>query len=182
MSKETTEGQKQISMQLLRNNGCLKKNAITNGSVLWSAKGKENGKVGISVDTNPSNAKIVFDYKVRPYGGEWKSIDYSLSLLSIPCNYGGKRWYFKCNATQGGIFCGKRVSILYLSGDYFVCRKCADLSYESRNRCKSLRHGAFSNLARQIDADKYYEKNVKKRHYAGKMTRQYRRYLKILES
>lgn len=49
-----------------------------------------------------------------------------IALTSTPCHYGGTRWWFLCPG------CAKRVGVLVLRGQRYVCRHCAEVSYRSQ--------------------------------------------------
>jgi len=81
------------------------------------------------------------------------------------------------------VYCGRRVGTLYLAsgGNYFGCRHCYDLSYESRNEC---RLGRFGNIGFPLKAERQYEelyKSIKRWTWRGKPTRKVRK-LKALEA
>jgi hypothetical protein len=67
--------------------------------------------------------------------GKETHFDYKVQLETTSCHLGGVRWWFICPLTKNGIYCGRRVGILYRApqADYYGCRHCYDLSYESRN-------------------------------------------------
>ena len=70
------------------------------------------------------------------------------------------------------------MGVLYKAGDYFGCRHCYNLTYNSRNL------SGISKVAGQtisIPELEKLESEVKTKYYAGKMTRRYRRYLKKQE-
>lgn len=54
-------------------------------------------------------------------------MDYSIALISTTPNYGGQRPWFLCP------HCDRRCGKLYLAPgrQYFLCRRCADLTYQS---------------------------------------------------
>ena len=47
----------------------------------------------------------------------------NIELVTTACNYGGKRYWLYCPD------CGKRVRVLYYSGNHFTCRTCSKLLY-----------------------------------------------------
>ncbi len=68
--------------------------------------------------------------------------------------------------------------MLYKAGDYFGCRHCYNLTYNSRNL------GGISKLAGQVISFpelERFENEVKRKYYAGEMTRKYKRLLKKQE-
>lgn len=176
--RDTTEGSKRVELSWLR-----KKNYLTGysgGNINWSVYGEPTGNVNIQVDTSSDNPNIKFAYKVRKHGEEeWRDIDFSFRMESIPCRFGGRRWFFVCGLYKNNQYCGRRVRILYQTGDYFGCRKCADLTYESCNEGKRTRYGIWKAFTNESKAEEYYLKNVKRHFYRGKPTKKYKRYLEI---
>ncbi len=61
------------------------------------------------------------------------SAEQRIELTTTDCNYGKFRYWFICPVVKDGIFCGNRAAKLYLppAGQYFGCRECYDLTYES---------------------------------------------------
>lgn len=177
--RDTTEGAKRIELAWLRKHNYL--GGYSGGRLSWSYNGSPSGDIRVRVDTSNDAPYIEFDYKVKKHHeGEdkWREIKYQFQMESIPCRFGGKKWFFICGLYKSGVFCGSRVRNLYMAGDYFGCRKCANLSYQSCNESKRYR-GMFKILTQDWKAEDYYIKNVKRRLYRGKPTRKYRRYLKI---
>ena len=134
--------------------------------ITWvmSNTGKESHAV-VCVDTSSEpHAKLrylVFDAegKVTPY-------DTEVSLVTTPCNLGGVRYWFTCPA------CSRRVGGLYIApGDYyFMCRHCANLTYNSRNR--SSLFAVFGHTSRQMDK---LRSEIKRWAWQGRPTRKVRR-------
>jgi hypothetical protein len=60
----------------------------------------------------------------RHGGDTGQEMNYPVLIDWTPCNYGGKRAWWKCPC------CGRRVAVLY-SGKMFACRHCHRLDYES---------------------------------------------------
>ena len=77
----------------------------------------------------PESLRLIYTLK-KHSTGEKKDFDYSVRLTTTPLPWGGFRFWFICPI----VGCGRRVSVLYLApgGDYFACRHCYRLSYESR--------------------------------------------------
>jgi hypothetical protein len=58
---------------------------------------------------------------------------YPVALESTPCNFGGRRWWFRCPAVIEGQRCQRRCRILNRPyGSYFACGECHQLTYRSR--------------------------------------------------
>jgi len=124
---------------------------------------------------------INFIYKVKQNYEpveKYRDINYKFSLESVPCYFGGKRWFFICGLYKNGKYCGRRVAILYIAGDYFGCRYCANLSYESCNENKSTKYAFLNIISKSWKADEYLA-TLKRRIYRGSLTKKFRRYLKM---
>ena len=143
------------------------------GAIRWTGRyGEERGKVcydtKIAYEGQPNILRLRYTSTSRH--GESHEMDYQVPLLSIPCRYGGRKWFFQCpNAS-----CNRRCRIMYESGSYFVCRKCTGLWYDSQTYITNL-YRPMQNL---FDADKL-EQTLKRHYYRGLPTRKYRRYLKL---
>ncbi len=182
-TKDTVEQHKELTSKFLNLNNYFRPSSWKTGTVKWSCNNEPTGNIKIQVDMNLQRPTIRFDYKIRQHGNvEWTEMDYKLNLLSIPCNFGGHRWYFECGVTKDSVFCGKRVSVLYDCNNYFCCRHCANLSYDSCNENKRYRKGFFRILTQDHKAEEYYQRHVKRTHYNGVPTRKYRNYLKMCDS
>ena len=87
-------------------------------------------------------------FRVRyRYGSE--KIAFEIRLQTTKCNYGGKRWWFTC-PLKG---CDRRVAKLYLSGPYFGCRHCHDLTYRTCQRSKRSKEFEKEFMARHLGTD-----------------------------
>lgn len=178
----TVEQYKRIDIKFLKDKGYLKENQNIFFRLSWSSNGEPLGDISARTDLSEGKHSIRFNYRIREYGEEWSDMDYEFNLLSIPCNFGGKRWFFECGVYKNGKYCGRRVSTLFLTDKYFCCRKCAELSYESCNENKRYRSGFFRVISKEDKAYEYYKNNVKREYYAGKPTRKYQRYSKMMNS
>jgi hypothetical protein len=106
-------------------------------TVTWSSQGKTFGAIAGQTETG----QVRLSYSRREHGCEWERFDYPVALQTMPCHYGGKRYWFTCPA----VGCGKRVAKLYLGGKYFACRQCSQLAY----RCQ--RETVDNRLIRKVD-------------------------------
>lgn len=71
--------------------------------------------------------------------GDPRACDYSVSITTTHCNYGGVRLWFICPGWKNGIACRRRCQKLYLPrGHAFACRVCHELTYESTQKSGSL--------------------------------------------
>jgi hypothetical protein len=99
----------------------------------WSRNGEQTGTIGFMVSTLEGDEYVNFQYTNTDRNTDEKTeLDYKVKIVSTPCNYGGRRWWFICPLAVNGYICNRRVGVLYLaSGKYFGCRHCYNLTYES---------------------------------------------------
>ena len=112
------------------------------GGMNWSnSAGEKLDSIGFGVSVIEWWEKYIeFDYSITNISsGEKEHFKYRNKLVSTSCKYGGQRWWFICQLSVNGVYCGRRVGILYLppNGKYFGCRHCYNLTYTS---CKE-NHG-----------------------------------------
>ncbi len=168
--KLTVESCHGISTAWLKNNGYLN-GSIRCGRITWSRGGRETGSVNLEVLTDEYGGYIRFQYtSTNRFTGQKTNHDYKARLTVTPCNFGGVRFWFRCPC------CLNRVGCLYLAhSEIFGCRRCNGLAYDSQSENRS---GTYGHLWRVIKLDKEYEtlrKQVKRRFYNGRPTRQHRR-------
>ena len=180
--RDTVESACKIELSWLKNNGFFPKGGGSKyGSIQWSRNGERTGNIGIYVDTSAALPYMRFTYRSKDRDAsdeEWVDRNYQFPLEKVPCRYGGYKWFVRCQLSKGGVFCGRRVRILYLVGGYYGCRHCADLTYESCNEANRYRGGIFRILSRSWKADEYLE-TLKRYSYRGRPTRKYRKYLRL---
>ena len=60
-------------------------------------------------------------------------LEYEIGFEWTACRFGGYRYWFLCPVVKDGVYCGNRVTKLFLppAGQYFGCRQCYDLTYQS---------------------------------------------------
>lgn len=176
--KEEADSLKQVSVSFLRKHGYFNE-GWHSGTITWSRNGEKTGNISAQSFIGEYEQYVKFIYtQTDRHTGEKNDFDYKIPLTASPCYFGGKRYWFTCPWYANGVYCGRRVGVLYLGGKHFACRHCYDLTYNSRNL------SGISKVAGQTisfpELDKL-EIEVKRRHYAGKMTRRYKRYLKRRE-
>ena len=179
-AKTTVEQATQLSIFKLKEFGLLDGFYHTT-TLTWThkASGHKNS-IGITVDTDDLYVKVNYTNTKRSTG-EKTDYDYKISLTTTPCHFGGVRYWFICPLSINGVYCGRRVGTLHIAsgGDYFGCRHCYDLSYESRNESRLGRFGQMGHflvLERQM---RELNSKVKRRFYAGKPTRKYKQVLQL---
>jgi len=174
-AKRTVESANQLSIFKLNQWGYLQHGA--GGTLSWTRSlTGEKSTVGISVYMgNEPNVRLY--YTVTRPDGEKIDCNYRIWLSWTACRYGGKRYWFTCPG------CLNRVGTLYLAGrsTQFQCRRCSDLTYESRNES---RLGRFGQIGYPLVAERKYEelyKATKRWTWRGNPTKKTRK-LKVLEA
>ncbi|NCU41972.1 MAG: hypothetical protein EOM19_04620 [Candidatus Moranbacteria bacterium] len=149
-------------------------NSFDSGTITWttSPSGNKNSiSYTIRIDDENHDSYLKLNYTITDqWTNEKHHIDQKYPIISLPCHYGGKRYFFKCSLFKNGIHCGRKVAKLYLGAGikYFGCRHCYDLTYESR-------FNNFSYSMTDIDA---YGETIKRWYYRDKPTKKHIIYLK----
>ncbi len=157
--RPVAENYKKIRISSLKRDGYLAQ--WYSGIISWGCgPGEYKESIKIECSINPMYPNIKFIYN---------QISYLVSLTTTPCHFGGKRYWFVCPLTINGRDCGKRVGVLYKGNDYFGCRHCFNLTYQSRRDNPTVKAVLFL-----IDYEKNIEKlttKLKRYFYKGKATR-----------
>lgn len=174
-SKTTVEQATKLSIFKLKEFGLLKGYGASNLTWTHSLSGRQNS-IGIIVNTNELYAKVNYTNTDR-YTGKKTDYDYKIQLTTTPCHFGGVRYWFVCPLVVNGIPCGRKTGTLYLAsgGNYFGCRHCYNLSYESRNECRLGRYGQighFLGIERRIEE---LQGQIKRWTWQGRPTRKARK-------
>ena len=159
-----------IDLSWLKKQNILQSSCST--QIAWANEYAENeNNIGIDVAISNSEKYIRLYYIQTERNGEQKDFNYRIPIISTSCHYGGKRYWFICPWHKNGVYCGKRVRVLYKAGDYFACRHCYNLTYRTRN--ENRRHRIpplFNGLIIERKIEKLQEK-IKKPFYAKKPTK-----------
>ena len=136
--KNTTDSYRTLDVRRLQRDGLL----IPGHAFGWNWM--RNGETVASIQMKPEADRVILMYSHRSGGGEWKREEYPVFLDWTPCNYGGRRAWFRCPAAG----CGRRVAILY-GGDIFACRHCYRLAYPVERETADDRAARRANRIRQ---------------------------------
>lgn len=164
----------------------------------WQSNGEMIASLGYSIESSGSYIHVRYSFS-KHRGEDQEDVDYVIPIDRTPCTYGGFRNWFRCPLMKNGVPCGRRVKKLYAAHTYLGCRHCYELTYRSARehdkRLSELINDPQKEIAMlnnpsfrtQILALRAYfdrklklerlERRVKRRMYAGRPTRQYRRYL-----
>ena len=180
-AKTTVEEATQLSIFKLKEFGLLRGFAAT--TLTWTRRlSGHKSSIGILVNTGELYVKVNYTVTDRNTGDR-TDYDYRISLTTTPCHFGGVRYWFICPLIKNGVYCGRRTGTLYLAsgGNYFGCRHCYDLSYESRNESRLGRFGSIGYpLVAERKIDELYSQ-IKRWRWRGKPTKKARK-LQALEA
>jgi len=111
------------------------------GSFEWRRGDEEKLPSSVSywLKVGPSSSTLRLMYSIKSQNAD---LDYAIQLVTTPCHLGGARWWFICPLSRNGVACGRRVRKLYLSGKYFGCRLCQNLTYRSTQESDSRVYAA----------------------------------------
>jgi len=173
--KEEVDDLHQVNVHFLKKHGYFSRGGRA-GVINWSRRGEKVGSITIQSIIDEIEKDINFIYtQTNRETGEKSHFDYRVPLVTTPCYFGGKRYWFICPGYINGMNCRRRVGTLYLSGKYFACRHCYNLTYNSRNQ------GGIFKVVGVIISEPYLDElrqQIKREVYAGKITRKFKRYLK----
>jgi hypothetical protein len=124
--RDTVESCRSIDVNRLHKAGCLAPG--WRGGWQWTRDGQKVAWITLSA----GNDRLHLSYRVRDAGGEWEDVDETVRIVRLACHFGGARRYFICPGVVNGVACGRRVTKLYGSGRYFLCRHCYRLAYQSQ--------------------------------------------------
>ncbi len=180
MSKNKADDTNKISISFLKKYDYF--TGWMSGTITWTRNGwggESKSSVGLEASTMHDDKYLRIHYTQTDRNTQAeKDFDYKIPLTTTHCRYGGVRYWFTCPWYKNGVYCGRRVAKLYKDGDYFACRHCYNLTYESRNAKKSYKKGVFGILGKHWKSGDYLA-TLKRTYYNGKPTRKYRRYLKM---
>jgi hypothetical protein len=85
-----------------------------------------------SINVRAETERLYLSYTVRDGDREWEDVAETIPIVYLRCRFGGSRAYFICPGSRNGIDCRRRITKLYLSHRYFLCRHCNQLAYRSQ--------------------------------------------------
>jgi len=183
MARAVAESTNRLSVFFLKKHGYLPQGKSRSyGGTKWTRGDWENN-INFWVNTGDSESEamggsyveLIYTVTVR-WSGEKIDMRYKVPLVTTPCNYGGRRYWFVCPLSKNGIYCGRRVGVIYSVDKWFGCRYCADIAYQTQFEGGAFRVGSVT----EPDVEKAYNE-LKQKYYNGKPTRRYKRYLRLRE-
>jgi hypothetical protein len=181
--KDTVEDCRSVSISFLKKGDYFC--GYRSGGIVWKNHyGEEISSIGVAVSTMDGDNYVQFQYTTTNRNtGEKTKYDYKVRLTTTPCNFGGIRYWFICPLSKNGIYCGRKVAKLYKApgADYFGCRHCYNLSYESRNETRRGRIGVFRNVMKVERQIQELHSQIKRWTYKGRPTKKIRKLLTLRE-
>ena len=131
LKKATVEESLVLSVSQLVQRGALKANHQYSDT--WSWTRKADGRYIASVDYFVNTKEMRLPSLRLKYTRRQCAYDYYIELSFTAMRFGGVRWWFHCPLSRKGKECFKRVAKLYRppESNYFGCRQCQNLTYES---------------------------------------------------
>lgn len=178
-AKTEADGLKRITIFKLKEWGYF--SGRWSGTITWTNSWSESkSSVSIQVQTGSEEEFLRIWYTQTDRSTDEKTdFDYKIPLVTTHCNLRGKRYWFQCPWYCNGVYCGRRVGVLYLGGRHFACRHCYHLSYTSKNE---NRKSSFFSLGKMLDLERKIEELEEKittEYYNGKPTRKYKKLLEL---
>jgi hypothetical protein len=177
--KDTVEDCRSVSISFLKKHDYFSSYGYTSGVITWThgwSGNKNSIGIGVFVDEYEKYARFYYTVTDRN-SGEKTDYDYKVQLTTTSCNYGGVRYWFICPLYRSGVYCGRRIGTLYCppGANYYGCRHCYNLSYESRNEPRLGRFGGIGfPLKIECQIEKLYGQ-IKRWTYGGKPTKKARK-------
>ncbi len=176
MRKRKAEWSNNLSIFWLKKHGYLK-GGIRHGGIKWtqSITGDEN-EISFTVTTKESvddNVRLQYAY-TNQRTNEAENMSYGVNLTTTRCYYGGTRYWFLCPLIKNGKQCRRRVGVLFAVGKWFGCRYCGDIVYAAQ-----MKGGKFRGCSVSFRDIEQAEQAVKRYYYKGKLTRKYRRLMRL---
>ncbi len=178
MAKQEAEWSHRLSVRFLKKHGYLE-SGWRYGRIKWTygMNGNESC-IGFAITINENeddNIKLQYTHTGR-WSSKKSEMDFKIPLTTTPCNYSSVRYWFICPLTKNGQYCGRRVGVIYSIGKWFGCRHCSDICYATQ-----LRGGKFRGCSVSYPDIEKAEQEVKRKYYNGKMTRKYKRVIRMNE-
>lgn len=154
--KTRVDEARSIDILELQRHGVFAKGSARGWKSSWLRDGEVVASLSYRVElgaTGPTGLRFVYSI-TEIQTVEKKDYNYVIPVTSTPCNYGGKRWWFLCPLAANSYACHRRVRIVYLppGANYFGCRECHRLTYESRQRHREKFYEGFEKPFKIIDA------------------------------
>src|SRR5262249_37658059 len=113
-ARKTLDSCLMLDINQLRGKGCLQPGRSS--TCQWTV-----GNEGFSINLRAEAEQLRLSYTMRVGGEKCEDVAEVIPIVHLPCRFGGNRVYFNCPGPKEGE-CGRRITKLYLSHRYFLCR------------------------------------------------------------
>ncbi len=173
--KQEADSLKKVQIWWLKKYGYLD-GGMRSGGIKWTNSWSDKeSSIGFLVNIGDGERYISFSYTQTATDGTKKDFSYKIPLTATSCYFGNKRYWFICSLSVNGRYCGRRVGVLYKGGDYFGCRHCYNLTYDSRNKSRNSSFYPAMAMLDGFDKIEKLENEIKRRYYAGRPTKKQQR-------
>jgi hypothetical protein len=175
--KDVAEDYLKLSIFTMKRNGFFDR--FYSGLITWKTVGGNERSVTAIIEPIRDSLRLRLIYaQTALKTGEKQEFNYTVDLTTTPCNFGELRYWFVCPLIKNGVKCNKRVGVLYKRGDYFGCRHCYNLSYQSRNENPRFRGYPWRVYTVEDKIEKLYGR-MKRKYYGGRPTKAYWRIMQL---
>lgn len=158
-----------LSIYYLNQKKFFDKNLGSSRTISWSDnEGNITNRINISIIDKEKDRFAVLKYLVNS-----NEIQQEIHLQFQICNLKGNRLWFTCP------HCCSRVGKLYFSGESFVCRRCGDVTYSSKNINRKSNFYTIYDCINMEKKLKELESKVTKKYYKNKPTKTFQKYLHL---
>lgn len=180
MAKDTCETSRGMSIGFLKKHGYLD-GGYRSGTMTWTHGWSGNkSSIGIVGCVYGDDPHFRLHYTHTGFDGVKTDLDYRVEVVSTPCYFGGKRYWFICPLIRNGVACRRRVGVLYGACKYYGCRRCHDLAYQSQQETHSgMWHVLGKSLFSDLDEK---EAAMRVKYWRGRPTKRYQRLLRKMDS
>jgi len=125
-----------VRIQDLKNYGLLNRGSLKaswNYSITRSGGLYKENLADVTFTVQLSNTDRLSDknFIQFEYNYQGQPVSFKQPIEIQPVHLGGYRYYFRCNCTKNGRYCGRRVKALYFGGNIWACRHCLELVYQN---------------------------------------------------
>jgi hypothetical protein len=132
-TRSTVEDSWVLEINTMKRKGAIVPSERLTGLWGWSIGGQQRASLYYATDLRDGvMPSVMLQYTVGR-GEAARDLSYRVELVTSALPWGGVRYWFVCPLSVNGRACGRRVAKLYLppGGDYYGCRHCYDLTYQS---------------------------------------------------
>jgi hypothetical protein len=131
-ARTACESCKSIDVRRWHRDGCLAPGQHFSRS--WSYYGGEPTDIDTINVATEADAVMLTYWTSLGRDAALKPVNQRVAITWTDCRFGGRRPWFVCSVYSDGQYCGPRVAVLYGAGNYFACRHCYGLAYETQQQ------------------------------------------------